>query len=133
DERRQGEPRQNMGQDERRQGEPRQNMGQGEGQRNQTTGQGAAGARSAVNVKINDTQRTRITQAINIRTAPKVTNVNFNVAVGTRVPRTVAFHPLPATVVEVVPEYRGFLYFVVDERIVIVDPESYEIVTIITA
>jgi len=131
----QGERRQNerMGQGEQRRNEPRQNMGQGEDRRNETTGQGAAGARNAVNVRINDTQRTRITQAINIRTAPRVSNINFNVAVGTRVPRTIAFHPLPATIVEVVPEYRGLQYFVVDQRIVIVDPATYEIVTIIDA
>jgi len=104
----------------------------GEGQRNQTTGQGAAGARSAVNVQINESQRTRIKQTINIRSAPKVTNVNFSISVGIRVPRTVHFEPLPATIVEVVPEYRGFLNFVVDDRIVIVSPDTYEIVTIIT-
>lgn len=97
-----------------------------------TTGQGAAASRGAA-VQVTSEQRTKIKSSINIASAPKVTNVNFSITVGTKVPRDrVQFRPLPATIVEVVPAYRGYLYFVVDDRIIIVDPNSYEIVIIIT-
>ena len=58
-----------------------------------------------------------------------MTNVNFSVSVGTVVPRDVHLSTLPADVVEIVPQYRGFSFFVVKDEIVIVDPQSYKIVT----
>jgi hypothetical protein len=97
-----------------------------------TTGQAASPGRGGAAVTINETQRSRIKQTINIQSAPKVTNVNFSLSVGTRVPReTVRAVVLPPTIIEIVPEYRGFLYFVVGSTIVIVDPGTYEIVTVI--
>ena len=41
--------------------------------------------------------------------------------------------PLPTTIVEIQPAWRGFLYFVVGEQIVIVDPDDHEIVAVIAA
>ena len=47
-------------------------------------------------------------------------------------PTTVEFHPLPARIVEIVPQYRGYEYFVLaDGRIIIVEPSSHEVVYII--
>ena len=54
-----------------------------------------------------------------------VTNVNFSLSVGTVVPRDVHFQPLPAEVVEVMPQYRGYNFIVVREDIVIVEPSTY--------
>jgi hypothetical protein len=36
---------------------------------------------------------------------------------------------LPADVAEIVPQYRGYSFVVVKDRIVIVDPQTYQIVT----
>ncbi len=44
-----------------------------------------------------------------------VNNVNFSLSVGTVVPRDVRFQPLPADVVEIMPQYRGYDFFVVRE------------------
>jgi hypothetical protein len=52
-------------------------------------------------------------------------------SVGTVVPRDVRFQPLPPDVVEVVPQYRGYNFFVVRDDIVIVDPSSYTIVDVL--
>jgi hypothetical protein len=51
------------------------------------------------------------------------------------VPRTgsVRFAALPSTIVEIEPEWRGYEYFLVGDRIVIVDPRSMEIVAVIDA
>ena len=46
-------------------------------------------------------------------------------------PRNVRFYPLPPTIVEIVPEYRGYEYIVVEERVTIVDPRSRVIVAVI--
>ncbi len=63
-----------------------------------------------------------------------IRDVNFSVNVGIEVPRTIELRPLPARVVEIVPQYRRYRYFILaDGRIVIVEPASYKIVYIITA
>ncbi len=60
-----------------------------------------------------------------------VTNINFNVSVGTRVPRDVEFHTLPADVVTIYPEWRGYNFILVRDQIIVIDPSSFEIVEII--
>ena len=102
--------------------------GRGANERSQTTtGQAGAGA------KLTTEQRTKITSVIhNVHVAP-VTNVNFSVSVGTRVPRDVEFHPLPAEVVTVYPEWRGYDFILVRDEIVVIDPNSYEIVAVINS
>jgi hypothetical protein len=60
-----------------------------------------------------------------------VTDVNFSVSVGTVVPRTVSLRPLPSTIVEIVPQYRGYDFFVVRDEVVIVEPHTQKIVDVI--
>jgi hypothetical protein len=60
-----------------------------------------------------------------------LTNVNFSLSVGTAVPRDVRLQTLPADVVEAVPQYRGYSFFVVRDEIVIVEPSTYKIVTVL--
>jgi hypothetical protein len=79
-------------------------------------------------VNINDQQRTRISQSIAKLDVKPITSVNFSLSVGTVVPRDVHLATLPADVVEIVPQYRGFSFFVVKDEIVIVEPQSYKIV-----
>jgi hypothetical protein len=95
---------------------------------------GTAQSRSSnVNISANldDRQRTRVTESITKLNARPVENVNFSLSVGKVVPRDVRFQPLPADVVEVVPQYRGYNFFVVRDDIVIVDPSSYQIVDVL--
>ena len=78
-----------------------------------------------------DNRRT-IKQTIIKENVRPVTNINFSLTVGHPVPRSVEMHIVPATVVEIYPEYRGYRFFVLaDGRIVIVEPDTFEIVTII--
>lgn len=67
------------------------------------------------------------------RGVPRVSNVTFDVSVGAHVPRTIRFVPLPVTIVEIEPDWRGYNYFTIGDQIVIVDPRSLEIVAIIGA
>ena len=72
--------------------------------------------------------------------------VNFSVSIGARVPRSVQVVTLPDEIVRIVPQYRGFNYFVISYRtkdiggsdfylvkdqLVIIDPQTLEIVAII--
>jgi hypothetical protein len=93
-----------------------------------TTGQGAA----AGSVKLSSEQRTKITTVIKQQKV-EPTHLNVSVRVGTRVPDSVRFHPLPVKVVNVYPEWRGYDYILVDEQIVVIDPRTHEIVAVLDA
>jgi hypothetical protein len=51
-----------------------------------------------------------------IRYGRFLNNVNFPLTVGTAVPRDVRIQTLPSDVVEVVPQYRGYSFFVVRDE-----------------
>ena len=76
-------------------------------------------------------KRTEITSAIKSEKIEEATNVNVNLSVGTTVPSTVRFHPLPPRIVEIYPEWRGYQVILVKGKYVIVKPETHEIVYII--
>ncbi|MET4149053.1 MULTISPECIES: DUF1236 domain-containing protein [unclassified Bradyrhizobium] len=97
--------------------------------------QNAADRSSSTNVNasvnINDQQRTRISQSISHLDVRPLDRVNFSLSVGVAVPRDVRLQPLPAEVVEVVPQYRGYNFVLVKDEIVIVEPSSYQIVAVL--
>jgi hypothetical protein len=93
--------------------------------KSQTTGQAGAGA------KLSSEQRTRITTVIRGQHVQPLNNVNFSISVGTRVPRDVRFNPLPAEVVTVYPEWRGYEFVLVNDQIIVVDPRTFEIVAVL--
>ncbi len=86
-------------------------------------------------VQLSEDQRSQIKTVIGRGSGPRLSrsNVNFDISVGTRVPRSVHFVTLPAEIVRIVPRYRGFDYFLVEDEIVIVDPHTLEIVAVIPA
>ena len=99
---------------------------------NQTnTAQSPTSTNVNISANLNDTQRTRVTESITRLNASPVTNVNFSLSVGTVVPRDIRLQPLPADVVEIVPQYRGYNFVVVRDEIVIVEPSSYKIVDVL--
>ena len=99
---------------------------QGRSETNTTVGQAGAGA------KLSTEQRTQITSVIHEEHVRPVTNVNFSISVGTRVPREgIEFHALPSRVVTIYPEWRSYKYILVRDEIVIIDPATYEIVAVL--
>jgi hypothetical protein len=94
---------------------------------NRTTGQAAAGG------KLSGEQRTKITGVIRGTHVAPVANVNFSISVGTRVPRDVEFHPLPAEVITYYPEWRGYEFILVNGQILVIDPATFEIVAVLDA
>lgn len=78
-------------------------------------------------------QKTEITQVIKEQNVEPI-EVDFDVSVGTAVPETikVKLQPVPQRIVQIVPAYEGYLFFVLaDGRIVIVNPSTLQIVLII--
>jgi hypothetical protein len=97
-----------------------------------TTGQGAAPNKGNVSSNISPEKRTQIHQVfVKERSAPRVDRVDFDLSVGTAVPRSVRFIPVPNTIIGIEPSWRGYDYFMVGDQIVIVDPRSMEIVAIV--
>ena len=88
---------------------------------------------SGDNIQLSEDQRTHIRETvIDGRSAPKVGHVDFDIRVGTRVPRTVHFASVPETLVRIQPEWRGYRYFVYEDEIVIVDPHDMSIVAVVS-
>ena len=80
-------------------------------------------------------QKTKIrTTVIQSSSAPKVSrsSINFNISVGTVVPRSVRFVTVSPVIVEYYPAYRGYSYFIVDDEIIIVEPSTLRIIAVIT-
>jgi hypothetical protein len=93
-----------------------------------TTGQGAASGSS----KLTTEQRTKITTILKQKKVEPA-HLNVSVSVGTRIPGSVHFYPLPQEVVVIYPEWRGYDYILVGDQIVVVDPRSHEIAAILEA
>ena len=113
---------------QRNQSAPQQSQGQ-QDQRQPSQAQGQQG-QSGGAANLTTEQRTRIRETV-ITSGPKVSSVNFSLSVGTVVPRTVTVVAVPAIIVEVYPQYRGLMYFVVGDQIIIVD-QSHKIVAVIS-
>ena len=87
----------------------------------------------AANVSLNEQQRAQIRETvINSRSAPRVSNVDFSMNVGTVVPRGhIHLVRVPETLIRIEPRWRHYLYFVFNNEIVIVEPRTMRIVQVL--
>jgi len=92
-----------------------------------TTGNAATSATAAPPAE----KRTQITSAIKQEKVEEVTNVNFDLSIGTAVPAGVHYYPMPSRIVEIYPEWRGYDFILVNGRYIILRPRTHEIVYII--
>ena len=102
-------------------------------QREGATQEGRTGGAGA---ELSTEQRTEVRQTIlQSGNVPRVSRseVNINISVGTVVPRSVHLVSIPETIVRIRPAWRGFLYFVVEDEIIVVEPGSLKIVAVISA
>ena len=106
-----------------------------EGQQAQPPQQGQPGqaqqGQAGGSVTLNAEQRTKIRQTVLVSSAPRVSNVNFALSVGTAVPNSVRVVTVPDVIVEIHPQWRGYMYFVVGDQIIIVD-RNHHIVAVLT-
>lgn len=103
---------------------------------NRGTAERTEGSRGA---SLSTEQRTRIRDTvIHESNAPRISrsDINVDLRVGARIPRDrvrLRPLPLPLSVVEVEPQWRGYLYFLVGDEVVVVEPDTYEVVAVIPA
>jgi Protein of unknown function (DUF1236) len=90
---------------------------------------------TGMNARLTDEQRTRIRDSvIHAAGAPRVGHVDFDVTVGTAVPRgRIHVIPVPEMLVRIEPTWRGFEYFVYEDEVVIVNPRDMRIVAVVPA
>ena len=96
-----------------------------------------AGAQTSVTTTTTETtgsitiapeQRTVIRQRLS--TAKPVT-VKESITVGATVPETVELQTVPDTIVSDIPSVKGYSYFVYNDDVVLVDPRTRKVVTIV--
>ncbi len=95
---------------------------------------GSAKPERAKQIELSGEKRDRVQTAL--RDKPDVkhrTDVHIDISIGRRLPRDWDFAPLPVAVIEVVPEYRDYVYVWVEEEYLICDPVTYEVVAVIPA
>jgi hypothetical protein len=82
-------------------------------------------------VEITQEQRVEIRNVIKeVKVEP--VDIDIDINIGVAVPRTVVLHPLPPRIIEIVPAYRGYVFFILaDGTIVIVHPTTLVIVAVI--
>lgn len=106
---------------------------QGANERHEGTKQGAAERpMTSKNVSLTTEQKTTIRTTVLTSSAPRVSGrVNFDIKIGVVVPRTVRVAPVPATLISIEPEWRGYMYFVYADEIIVVEPRTLRIVAVL--
>ena len=86
------------------------------------------------NIHISGVQKTRLHDAIGGSMAIRhyhASEIHFTVGVGTRVPDDVIFYDAPVQFIDIDPEFSGYKIVVLDDVILVIDPETREIVEVI--
>lgn len=96
------------------------------------TGGGAGEAGKTKSLNVTQEQRTQVKSVfVKHRDRAVVRDIDVSLNVGVVVPRSVRLYSVPSDIVAIVPEYRTYEYFVYENKVVIVDPATFEIVDII--
>jgi hypothetical protein len=101
----------------------------GDRDRNRPAASGNVSSRTRINIS-SPQQKTVIKNNI-VRTSVRVP-AGVTIAVGSVLPSTLTFHPVPAAIIAVIPELEPYYYVVIDGQVVFVDPGTFEIVYIMS-
>ena len=82
-------------------------------------------------VSLTGEQRTQVISGFAKHRSEARENINISVNVGVAVPRSARLHTSPRDILVIYPDYRRYRYFIVDDRVVIVDPVRFVIVDVI--
>jgi hypothetical protein len=80
-------------------------------------------------IQVTERERTTIQKSIDVQKAR--VDIDIDVNVGAPVPRNVTLYPLPAAIIDVNPRWRNYRYVVVQDEIVIINPQTYVVVEVI--
>lgn len=96
-----------------------------------TEGRSEGGRHGSV-ANVSTEQKTRIRSIFTEHRVEPARDLHVSVNVGTRIPHSVHLYPVPEQVISIVPEYRDYEYILLDDnRVAIVDPDTFEVVDII--
>jgi hypothetical protein len=91
-------------------------------------------SKTRVNINVTTQQKTRIHDFIahdnGIRRYHR-SDINFSLNVGTRIPDAITYYDPPSQFLEIDPEFSGYKIVVLDDVILIIDPETREIIDVI--
>jgi hypothetical protein len=82
------------------------------------------------NLQISRRQRARVHDILVSRRVEPA-HVDFPVRIGARVPSYITSYQLPEEIYDYAPGYEGYRYFRANDEIVIVDPDSMEVVAVL--
>ena len=103
-----------------------------ETQRIDATRDGRSGRSS---ISLSNEQRSRIgvrfSERIDRMNVRPLSRSQISVSIGATVPRSVRLHAVPRDIVAIYPEFRGHQFVVVEDEIVIVEPRSQRVVTVL--
>ena len=66
-----------------------------------------------------------------IDSARQVNNISIEISIGRRLPSDWSYRLVPIEIIEIVPEYSGYEFAYVEDRYVIVEPDTHEVVYVI--
>jgi hypothetical protein len=93
--------------------------------------EGRSGGKGSI-TGVTEEQRTRVKSVFIQHRVEPARGLDVSVNVGVALPRSVHLYPVPEDIVLIVPEYRGYEYILLeDNRVAIVDPDTFEVVDII--
>jgi DNA mismatch repair ATPase MutL len=99
-------------------------------QDNSSSDQSESGSTTSISVE----QRTEVHNIIKEEKVTPVNRTEVHISVGTAVPKTIELHRLPPRIIKIVPAYKSYEYFVLDDgTIIIVDPDTLKIVAVLNA
>jgi Protein of unknown function (DUF1236) len=75
-------------------------------------------------------QKTKLRETV-FRTGPRLSHLSFRIGVGVRIPHTVRVVAVPEEIVAIYPEWSGDLFFTYGDEIVVVAPDTFEIVGVL--
>ena len=106
----------------------------GKGKSPEKSAEGQAPAGRGKQVELSGDKRSKVQTAFrDVGNVKHRTRVDVDIIVGRPLPRDWDYVAVPDSVVEIVPEYRGYRFAYVGDEYVIVDPASYDVVAVIPA
>ena len=100
--------------------------------RQQATDPSRPSGTSTTSVTVNEQQRTQIVDRLRRDRSASRQNLNIQVNVGERLPPRARLQRLPPDIVRITPQYRGYEYTVVEDRIYVVEPRTRRVVEVIS-
>jgi hypothetical protein len=91
-------------------------------------------SRTRATINVTPEQKTHLHDVISHDSAIhryRRSDINFSLNIGTRIPDSIAFYDPPPQFLQIDPDFQGYKIIVLDDVVLIVDPETREIVDVI--